>query len=213
MNSLAVCGQRKREDAGIGKAVTVALLLLFCLLFHGRTAPARNLHLIEELPNGFKLYRSGTPSKADLKEFHALGIREIAVLSGDADKRELRYPHLVPDLEVVYNETQKGSKPLTASFLRWFDQWVGEARAEGKVIAFRCRCGCHRTGRLAAYYQMKYRSLSVEQALDLMGRRGKKMFLHGHLWLQVRALEDYIHGRPCSQKRKYCVVEDNGKDG
>ncbi len=169
---------------------------------------ARNLHLIDQLPNGFRIYRSGLPTEEDFREFNKLGIEEMAVLSGDARHREFQYSRLAPDLKVVFNEKQSGSEPLTASFLKWFDDWASEARKEGKVIAFRCRCGCHRTGRLAAYYQMKYQNLTAEDAIVIMNQYGVNMFLHPELIPQIRSLEDYIHDRPCSQPEKHCVVED-----
>lgn len=170
-------------------------------------AAAKNLHLVDELANGFKLYRSGVPTKNDLKEFNELGIQEIAVLSGDADRYERKYADLVPGLKIVYNEKQDSGEPLTESFLEWFDSWIQEARDQGKVIAFRCKCGCHRTGRLAAYYQMKYQNLTSDEAMEVLREHGKRMFLHRDLDDQVRALEDFINGRPCSQKEEYCVRE------
>ncbi len=180
------------------------LLFLFLALLIPVSGFGKNLHLIDQLPNGFKIYRSGAPSENDLREYSELGIEEIAVLSGDAGRRESRFQRLVPDLEVVYNEKQDDEIPLTNAFLEWFDDWVTEAREEGKVIAFRCRCGCHRTGRLAAYYQMRYQGLGAEAAIGIMNQLGRNMFLHPGLEPQVRALEDYIQGRPCSQEQKFC---------
>lgn len=191
--------------------ITFSILLILSLSWCQR-ANGRNLHLIDRLPNGFKIYRSGVPSKEDLKEFRELGIQEIAVLSGDADRCELRYRDIVGGLKVVYNEKQDSHKPLTVSFLQWFDEWVREARERGRVIAIRCKCGCHRTGRLAAYYQMRYQGLSLEDALETIYEYGKRMFLHQDLKPQVRALEDYIRGRPCSQKPEYCVRDEGGAE-
>jgi protein-tyrosine phosphatase len=171
----------------------------------------RNLHLIDQLPNGFKLYRSGVPSKGDLREYEELGIQEMAVLSGDADRYELKYPELAPGLTVVYDHKQDDDVPLTVSFLQWFDRWVEDARATGKVIAFRCRCGCHRTGRLAAYYQMKYQNITADDAWVLLDKYGKNMWLHRNLKPQVRALEDYINEQPCSQNPEHCVIDDRNQ--
>ena len=168
----------------------------------------KNLHLIERLPNGFHIYRSGVPSNADLKEYGKLGIREIAVLSGDANRHELKNADLAPGLMVVYDHEQDADVPLTVSFLEWFDRWVKDARTNGKTIAFRCECGCHRTGRLAAYYQMKYQNLTVDDAWVLLDKYGRNMWLHGNLKHQIRALNDYINGKPCAQDRQYCVIDD-----
>jgi hypothetical protein len=183
--------------------IVALLILAFPFPSYGK-----NLHLIDQLPNGFKLYRSGTPTERDLREYDDLGIMEIAVLSGDANRHESRYSRLIPGLKVVYNHRQDAGEPLTRTFLEWFDGWVDEARKSGMIIAFRCRCGCHRTGRLAAYYQMKYQNMPLEDALATMNELGRNMFLHAYLEPQVRALEDYIHDRPCSQEKKYCVEDD-----
>ena len=169
----------------------------------------KNLHLIEELPNGFKIYRSGEPSKDDLSEYERIGIKEMAVLSGDAKRFELKNPDLVPGLAIVYDDRQDEDVPLTLSFLEWFDQWVADARTNGKVIAFRCKCGCHRTGRLAAYYQMKYQNLTADDAWVLLDKYGKNMWLHGNLKHQIRALQDFINNQPCSEDKKYCVTDES----
>jgi hypothetical protein len=189
--------------------LTAAVLLLLLSTLHllsAGPAGAANLHLIESLPNGFAIYRSGSPrSAAEVAEYCRLGITEIAVLAGNADRHERRFAASCPRLEVVYDEEQDAGDPLTAEFLAWFDGWVGTARREGKKIAFRCNCGCHRTGRLAAYYQMKYQNLVLEDALDVMYKRGKNWALHPEIEPQVRALKDYLDGKPCSQRGPYCV--------
>jgi hypothetical protein len=178
-------------------------IFIYSLL--SQSALAKNLHLIDSKPNGFAIYRSGEPSKKDMKEFCKLGIQEIAVLSGSAEKNEWKYQAACPTLKVIYNEEQRVQIPLTDSFLKEFDQWVEEAQNTGKVIAFRCSCGCHRTGRLAAYYQMKYQGLSRPEAITIMNKLGKHMSMYPQLLPQVQALEDYIQGRPCSVKQEFCV--------
>jgi len=72
----------------------------------GKPVPAfgKNLHLIDQLSNGFKLYRSGEPSEADLREYERLGIKELAVLSGDANSYEKKNMAMVPGLTVVYDQ-------------------------------------------------------------------------------------------------------------
>ena len=165
------------------------------LLFFSISVSAKNLHLIESLPNGFAIYRSGDPSPEDMREFKRLGIEEMAALTGDAERKELKYHHLHPDLRIVYNEKQDHRIPLDDEFLDWFDSWVETARSEGRKIGFRCHCGCHRAGRLAAYYQMRWQNLTFEDATVLMKEYGKNMGAYGHLWDQVRELEKRIPGR------------------
>ncbi len=170
-------------------------MLTALLLFCPAVVAAKNLHLIESLPNGFAIYRSGTPSEKDLAEFSELGIQEIAVLSGNAQKHELKHREVFPDLVIVYDEKQNHKEPLTEAFLDWFDKWVERSRREGMKIAIRCKCGCHRTGRLAAYYQMKWQNLTYEDATIIMGKHGKHMSRYKHLWDQVRGLAERIEGQ------------------
>ena len=166
---------------------------------------ADNLHLIDQRPNGFRIYRSGAPSRADIQEWCRRGIRDVMVLSGEAASREGAFHGECPGLRVIYNEAQNAAVPLTKRFLRRFDDWVRKSRAQGKKILFRCYCGCHRTGRLAAYYEMKFMGYTYRQARQHMYRFGQNMDAYPYLFKQVRALQDYIHGRPCSRPKAYCV--------
>ncbi len=175
------------------------------VLLFGMTAFANNLHLIDSNENGFAIYRSGKPDEKDLRELCSAGVQEIMVLSGDADSHENKYHAACPGLKVIYNEQQHEGTAVTADFVAFFDRWVQDAQATGKKIAFRCACGCHRTGRLAAYYQMKYQNLTVDDALILMDKHGKLMWLHPSLKPQVKALGDYLKNQPCSVEAKYCV--------
>jgi protein-tyrosine phosphatase len=168
-------------------------------------AKANNLHLIEALPNGFALYRSGSPSEEDVAEYRELGIEEMAVLAGNADKHELKYRDQHPDLKIVYNSKQKALVPLDDEFLDWFDTWVEEARREGKKIAFRCNCGCHRAGRLAAYYQMKWQNLSYEDATIIMNEHGKHMWNYRYLWGQVAVLAERIEAQRAVHRKPMAV--------
>lgn len=182
-----------------------AFIILGLTLFVS-PAMANNLHLIDTDPQtGFAIYRTGEPSKKEIKELCKLGITEIAVLSGNAKDVEMKYASACPTLKVVYNVKQDADVPVTEKFLNDFDTWVTESHKAGKKIAFRCSCGCHRTGRLAAYYQMKYQGMTAKQAIDVMNDLGKWMWFHPELKPQVLALNDYIHGKSCSTKQKYCV--------
>lgn len=192
--------------------VSIALLLIpgNTIENHENRYNIHNLHLMDQDPNsGFKLYRLGKPSKEDIKNLCLLGVEEIAVLSGTAKKVESEYKQECPSLKVVYNVEQDVQEPLTTDFIKGFDRWVSESKRKGKKIAFRCNSGSHRTGRLAAYYQMKYRKLSTEDAWDLAQTRGIFMHLvdrYGHLQEQFIALNEFVNNKPCSQS-KYCVVQ------
>ncbi len=180
-----------------------ALLLLAATL----TGCASDPLLVDESPGGFALYRSGRLSGAEIGELCAAGVEEIAVLAGTGREREcvLRREHC-PGLRVVYDEEQQADSPLSAAFLEAFDDWVGEARAEGRKIAFRCRHGWHRAGRLTAWYRMRWQGWSAERASAEMLERGRLMFRHPTLVPQVRALADHLAGRACSTEPQHCVV-------
>jgi hypothetical protein len=151
---------------------------------------AKNLHLIEkDKVSGFFIYRSGKPERDDVREYCKLGIEEVMVLSGNADEHEFKFKEDCPTLKVVYNEKQSSKIPMTKDFLRQFDMWVQDAQINGKKIAIRCNCGCHRTGRLAAYYQMKYQKLTSVDAIVIMKKHGERMFFFPHLNDQVREIE------------------------
>lgn len=185
------------------------ILCLTFLLSFSVFAKTNNLHLIDTAPNGFAVYRASQPDAKDMKRFCDLGITEMMVLSGSADDNEIRYQAICPTLKVVYNVRQSTKIPLKTSFLSDFDAWVEGAQAAGKKIAFRCECGCHRTGRLAAYYEMKYQGVSQAKALSNMKKIGKWMFLFPRLKPQVRSLNDFLKNEDCGEKRKYCVIKDS----
>ena len=187
---------------------TFSLVFFFTQIVQIQSASAMpwNMHLIDSNPaTGFEIYRSSSPTAADVKEWCAMGIQEVYVLSGDAGSHELQFQTECPTLKVVYNETQRAKTPLDTAFLTGFDQWVTNAQAQGKKILFRCSCGCHRTGRLAAYYRMRYNGFDAEQAVAELKDRAKWMFFYPFLVPQVYALNDFIKGAECSEKYKYCV--------
>lgn len=182
--------------------------LIFLIISISAFAGENNLHLIEQdIDTGFSIYRTSRPSYEDIEELCKIGVQEIAVLSGDAEQREFKYQSACPGLKVVYNTKQSAKEPLSKSFLVWFDSWVKEAQETGKKIAFRCICGCHRTGRLAAYYQMKYQNLTANDALSIMKKHGKFMIFFKFLDPQVYALKDYIMKRECSKSKEHCVTD------
>ncbi len=183
------------------------LLMINCVTFSGLLfAKINNFHEIETDDNGFAMYRYGQPSREGVRELCDKGVQEVMVLSGNAKDHEFKYQDECPGLKVIYNIKQSSTTPVTKEFLETFDKWVADSKEQGKKIAFRCACGCHRTGRLAAYYQMKYQHVSLEDALLLMKKHGKYMFLMPHLIPQVKDMHDYLAGLPCAQKEKHCIV-------
>jgi len=212
------------------KTILRSLLLLSVLLFgvysfvswpDARIEQSRyqaeinNLHLIDEdLATGFAIYRLGEPDAEGVQALCDLGVSEIAVLAGTAMEYEVANAERCPTLEIVYNHEDDLS-PLSAEWLGAFDAWVARAKAEGLKIAFRCTCGCHRTGRLAAYYQMRHRDLNAQDAWHLALARGSIMHAVDYfssLQEQIIALQEYVLGVPCTQG-EFCVVEGSGALG
>lgn len=202
------------------KTVSVNWRFLWCVIFavpsvswasgQAKSAASRvlpqNLHLIDrDASTGFEIYRASEPSAADMIRFCQLGITELMVLSGKGHRDEALARKHCPTLKVVFNEKTSARVALTTEFLADFDAWVMSSRAAGKKIAFRCYCGCHRTGRLAAYYQLRFMNWTTEAALQDMFEKGKFMFVYPELRAQVMALGQYIRGEACTQPAATCV--------
>ena len=170
-----------------------------------------NFHSVDYSDQGFTLFRSARPDRDAIRTWCHLGISEVMVLSGDADRVERRYHDECPGLQVTYNHEQDEHVPVSKQFLQEFDTWVQKAKSEQKKVLFRCAAGAHRTGRLGAYYAMKYQNASLEDATALMIRNGKDMDSHQQLPNQVQALQDYIADKPCrfsgDDAERYCVRE------
>jgi len=153
----------------------------------------------EDPSTGFALYRSGRLSPADLSVLCDLGVEETRVLDGEGSKRECLFRKTIcPEMRVRYDHAQEEDTPVSSDFLEAFDTWIEEAQAEGKKVAFRCRHGWHRTGRLAAYYRMRFEGASEAEATEEMQRVGRMMWRHPTLDPQVEAYADILAGRPCS---------------
>ncbi len=217
---------------------------LMIALLSSRPAAANNFHRIDppegatvaerkNSPNAkdpnFAIYRTGKPSFEDYETMVCdQGISAIYVLSNNGDavegefnKREAKSGRCpTKQLEVKSFDQNVKKHTLTKGFLDQFDAWVKDAQTKGKKIAFRCNCGCHRTGRLAAYYEMAYMGRKPDEIKLKWDHLyeyshegdfpiGKDLYWSlsvGHsLKKQVDALFDYINKKPCSTKEKFCV--------
>lgn len=196
--------------------MTRFLSLLGLLFSLGSATPALaisipmpdNTHLIEASVSGFAIYRTSKPNRSkDFKRLCAAGVREMMVLDGTGSIDAAMAKKYCPGMKVIYDVNQSAKVAVDNQFLAFFDRWVLQAKATGKRIAFRCNCGCHRTGRLAAYYRMKYQGMTSEQAIAEMMDLGRVMIFYPQLPPQVRAMKDYIDGRVCGEKAKYCVIQ------
>ncbi len=165
--------------------------------------------LDSDATTGFAIYCSGRLGAGELAALCRAGVEEIVVLDGTAGRRECVLRHaLCPGLRVRYDGAQAARVPLTREFLDAFDRWVSEARSEGRRIAVRCRRGWHRTGRLAAYYRMRFEGWTAEEASREMHRLGRFMAWHPRLDDQVEAFDDVLHERPCRAAPASCVAQD-----
>lgn len=166
----------------------------------------RRADLVDSDTNGFALYRSGWLDRPAVAAICRWGVEEMVVLDGTALERECRYRRVAcPQLRIRANPLQDEHRPLDEAFLLSFDRWVEDARLEGRKIALRCRRGWHRTGRLVAYYRMRFAGWSADEAIAEMRENGRLMWRHRDLIPQVRALESYIRGEPCGEDPRYCV--------
>jgi hypothetical protein len=165
--------------------------------------------LVDEDPaTGFAVFRTGRLDRSRLAKLCRSGVEEIVVMDGDAARRECRLrAEICPGLRVRYNHAQDPRRPLSVEFLEAYDQWIEESRLAGRKIAFRCRHGWHRTGRLAAYYRLRFQDRAVADALDEMLDEGRWMRRYPELQPQVRALADRVASRTCTQPAEHCPAE------
>ena len=190
----------------IATRLAIAAIILSALVTGCADAP----RLVAEDPTtGFALYRSGRLSPADLGVLCSLGVSEILVLDGEAAERECVFQReLCPDLTVRYDFAQEEDRPVSVDFLEAFDAWIDDARATGRKVAFRCRHGWHRTGRLAAYYRIRFEGATASEVTEEMHDIGRMMWRHPSLGPQIQAYEDLIAGRPCSTDPEHCLVDE-----
>jgi len=163
-------------------------------------------HELDRSGNGYSMNRSGQPKENNVEEICEVGIKKVFALNGEGRKYAEALKAKCPGAEVVYDIVQNPDGMVEKEFLQSFDLQVAEARAEGKGILFHCSCGCHRTGRLAAYYRMKYQGWSAQAAIEEMNDIGEDMDTHPNLPAQILGMEDYIHGRTCSQSPEFCYA-------
>ena len=185
------------------RAVSLSFLLAALLAAGCAARPS----LVDSDPStGFALYRSGQLDERALAALCRRGVEEILVLNGNAGERECRSrgKHC-PGLRVRYNVRQSAFEAPREEFLHAFDTWVEEARRSGRKVAFRCRHGWHRTGRLAAYYRIRYQGVAADEAVEEMNRLGRFMWRHRQLGTQVTAMADFHAGRPCSVGPEHCL--------
>lgn len=157
---------------------------------------------------GFALYRSGRLSPDDLELMCGLGVEEILVLDGEGADRECRYLQtFCPGLRVRYDFAQEEDTPVSIDFLKAFDAWIEEAQTNGTKVAIRCRHGWHRTGRLIAYYRIRFEGIPAAEAIREMQDIGHMMWRHPTLDPQVEAYENIVAGRACSSDTGSCPLE------
>lgn len=233
---------------------------LFHKVIEGKPMPVSRIGPDKDLKTpGFAVYRQGNGHWKQYRQLVCdIGVTQIVVLSGNGTE-ELAYNQRLktepcldkngkPDftkkgLEVLYgdkaDDVQWTKDPLSENFLKKYDKWLGDAKLAGTKIVFRCDCGCHRTGRLAGYTDMKFFGATADQAIHHMkdafhekNAKGKffaSKYAKRTLKHQVRALEDYIHYQKaletnaiagqtspvpipprCQQDDQYCVQVGDG---
>ena len=151
---------------------------------------AANPTVVDSDPaTGFALYRSGWLASDHLESLCRAGVEEILILDGSAGERECRMRReTCPGLRILQPPKQDARIPVEAAFL-----------------ALRCRHGWHRTGRLVAYYRLRFGRWSTERAIDEMLEVGRWMSRHPQLVPQVRAMAEFIAYLPCTEDPRDCV--------
>ena len=190
------------------------------LLLLSSTCFAKNAYVVDSIEGTkTKIVRSGLPTYSDFQHFCKLGVRRMIVMSGNGsvEKTYAKTPWSKQNcagFEVIYDQKQASKTPLSEEFLNFFDKEIETAKSTGVGVGFRCNCGCHRTGRLAAYYRMKYLNKSPENSvLDQRKKSGPAMLLHfSAMKYQIFALNDYISGNSCGEDQKYCVTVNDTSD-
>jgi len=182
--------------------ILLAIAMALSLLTGCAEAP---LKVAEDPGTGFALYRSGRLSSTDLGVLCGLGVEEILVLDGEGSSRECLFRKTAcPEMQVRYDHAQEEDTPVSIDFLEAFDAWIEESQEQGKKVAFRCRHGWHRTGRLVAYYRMRFEGDSAAEATKEMQRIGRMMWRHPTLDPQVEAYASIVAGRSCSADLAHC---------
>ena len=199
------------------RSALIALALANLFAFSGHAQPGgtsslswmtkdNNLKQIDgPAPDGqpaFRVYRSAAPSRQTFESWcKVYNIDRVIVLSGDAASYELKYQAqgVCPGIKVIHNSFHRFDLPFQKSFLDWFDGAVASAKNDKAGLLLRCITGSHRTGQLAAYYQLKYLNMSIDGVVKDMNNDGAAMPFFD-LWMmpQVRGLDAYVHNRPCS---------------
>jgi hypothetical protein len=179
-----------------------AMAAVSCLGIGCAAPPAR---IDQDAETDFAIYRSGRLGAYRLRELCEAGVEEIVVMDGTAQARECRLRNPVcPGLRVRYNEAQDPRSPVSRDFLEAFSAWVEESRASGKKIAFRCRHGWHRTGRVGAFYRMRFQGWSLLAARDEMEEVGRFMWTYPGLQTQLDAIADYLATGDCRSRAGAC---------
>ena len=186
--------------------------LILVVGFSGLTGCAASPTLVDgDEQGGFAIYRTGRLDPGQLEELCKLGVEELIVMDGTARERECqRRSGVCANLRIRYDQAQDPEVPVRQDFLIAFDQWVEESRGAGRKIAFRCRRGWHRTGRLAAYYRMRFQDWEQAAAADEMLQVGRLMWLYPELQPQVGAMADWLETGSCAQGSGDCPQASRG---
>ena len=218
------CSTQEQTVKIFARAASIVIVLASLAGSTGNTQPGsgkglnwmtkdNNLKQIDGPPPdgrpAFRLYRSAAPSRKTFESWcKVYNIDRVIVLSGDAATYELKYQAagVCPDIKVIHNSFHRFDLPFQKSFLDWFDGAIASARNDKAGVLMRCITGSHRTGQLAAYYQLKYMNMSLDAVVQDMNNDGSAMKFFD-LWMmpQVRGLDDYVHNRPCSRQNAACV--------
>ena len=186
-------------------------------LLLARTSGANNLECIggDCRGPGYAVYRSGNPGEDEWRAVCGPWKTDFIVLDDNHwQKREADYRSHCPRGTVVYARSQDLFRSLDTGFLAVFDEVIARAKAEGRKILFHCKLGTHRTGRLAAYYELKDEGWTLSSAMEDFNQhisfvtRLYAFHLNSRVRHQILGIEAFLRNASTCQGRAHadCVV-------
>ena len=182
-----------------------------------RAAEAGNLECIggDCHGPGYAVYRSSEPGPPEWKAACGAWKTDFVVLDDDGwQQRDRAYKRHCPNGSVVYAKSQSVATNLDTDFLSFFDRVILRARSEGRKVLIHCRLGTHRTGRLAAYYGLKFEGWTLARALEdfeehvALVARLFAFNKNGQVRCQIRGIAAFLQdpSAPQPSEASHCIV-------
>lgn len=163
---------------------------------------------------GHAVYRSSDPGEEEWKAVCGPWKTDFIVLNDNrTQQREARYLEHCPNATVVYARSQEIFESFDTDFLAFFDQVIERARAEGRKVLFHCKLGTHRTGRLAAYYELKFEGWPLDRVMQdfkqhvPVATKYYGFVLNDRVQKQIQGIAAFLEDpSTCQARARDCVV-------